>query len=253
MPSVLIFGGSGKLAKFITERLVKKEYTVYSVIRRDTHIHDLRELGATPIIQSLEDSTIAELAEVIRSSRPDVIIFAAGGGWRAYKDPIFSRIVDRDAAIKVFDAMAMADCAKRIITISTVDARNRTRPRPTWYNDEDQKVSDDLWATLPEYMEAKFQADKNLVELNGTRALDYTIIRPTWYNSGGWTGKVKAGQVGTAPRVSREDVADVFVACIENHATIGLVFEVIGGDIPVEEAVKRVVEDKINAFEEIYR
>ena len=28
MSSVLIFGGSGKLAKFITERLVKKQYNV---------------------------------------------------------------------------------------------------------------------------------------------------------------------------------------------------------------------------------
>lgn len=253
MPSALIFGGSGKLAKFITERLVKKTYTVYSVIRREEHIPGLYELGATPIIQSLEDSTVAELAEVIKSYLPDVIIFAAGGGWRAYKDPTFNRIVDRDAAIKVFDAMVEADCTKRIITISTADARNRSRPRPSWYNEEDQKVSDDLWATLPRYMEAKLEADKNLVEQNTTRALDYTIVRPTWYNGGGWTGKIKAGQVGTSPKVSREDVADVFAACIENHDTIGLVFEVVGGDTPVDEAVRRVAEEKIDSFEELYR
>ena len=253
MSSVLIFGGSGKLAKFITERLVKKQYTVYSVIRRESHISDLHELGATPIIQSLEDSTVDELAKVIKSSLPDVIIFAAGGGWRALEDPIFNSIVDRDAAIKVFDAMVEARCTKRIITISTIDTRNRNRPRPSWYTDEDQKVSDDLWAMLPKYMEAKFEADKDLVEQNEKRALDYTIIRPTWYNDGGWTGKIKAGQVGTLPKVSREDVADVFVACIENHATVGRVFEVIGGDIPIEEAVQHVVDEKINSFEEIYR
>ena len=102
-------------------------------------------------------------------------------------------------------------------------------------------------------MEAKFEADKDLVEQNAKRALDYTIIRPTWYNGGGWTGKIKAGQVGTSPKVSREDVADVFVACIENRATIGHVFEVIGGEIPVEEAVRRVAEEKIDSFEELYR
>ena len=102
-------------------------------------------------------------------------------------------------------------------------------------------------------LEAKLEADKNLVEQNTTRALDYTIVRPTWYNGGGWTGKIKAGQVGTSPKVSREDVADVFVACIENHDTIGLVFEVVGGDTPVDEAVRRVAEEKIDSFEELYR
>jgi nucleoside-diphosphate-sugar epimerase len=253
MSSALIFGGSGKLAKFITERLIKKGYTVYTVIRRETHIRDLHELGAKPIIQSLEDSTVAELAQVIKSSLPDVIIFAAGGGWRAYEDPIFNSIVDRDAAIKVFDAMVEAGCTKRVITISTIDSRNRSRPRPSWYNDEDQKVSDHLWAMLPRYMEAKFEADKDLVEQNAKRAMDYTIIRPTWYSDGGWSGKIKAGLAGTSPKVSREDVADVFVACIENHATIGRVFEVVGGDIPVEEAVRRVAEEKIDSFGELYR
>jgi nucleoside-diphosphate-sugar epimerase len=125
MPSALIFGGSGNLAKFITERLVKKEYTVYSVIRREEHVLELRGLGATPIIQSLEDSTVAELAQVIKSSAPDVIIFAAGGGWRAYKDPTFNRLVDHDGAIKVFDAIVEAGCTKRLLTISTIDTRNR--------------------------------------------------------------------------------------------------------------------------------
>jgi nucleoside-diphosphate-sugar epimerase len=116
-----------------------------------------------------------------------------------------------------------------------------------------RKVSDDLWAMLPGYMEAKFEADENLVEHNAERALDSTIIRPIWYNEGGWTKRIKAGKVGTSPKVSREDVADVFVTCIENHATVGLVFEVVGGDIPVEDAVNYVVEKNIDSFEEKYR
>jgi hypothetical protein len=68
---------------------------------------------------------VAELAQVIKSSAPDVIIFAAGGGWRAYKDPTFNRLVDHDGAIKVFDAIVEAGCTKRLLTISTIDTRNR--------------------------------------------------------------------------------------------------------------------------------
>lgn len=252
MPSALIFGGSGQIAKFITERLVKQDYKVYSVIRREEHVPALRELGATPIIQSLEDSTVAQLAEVIKSSSPDVIVFAAGAGLRAFEDPSLSTHIDRDGAIRVFDAMVEANCTKRIIMISTIDARNRSKSIPSWYNGADKKSSDELWDALSTYMTAKFEADKDLIEQNTTRALNYTIIRPTWYGEGGWTGKIKAGKVGFSPRVSREDVAQVFVECIENHDTIGCVFEVTGGDSLIKEAVQHVAREKINSLNEVY-
>jgi nucleoside-diphosphate-sugar epimerase len=249
MPSVLIFGGSGKLATFITERLIKKQFTVYSIIRRQEHIHTLQELGAIPIIQSLEESSVAELASVIKSKTPDAIIFAAGAGLRAFEDPSLSETIDRDGAIKVFDAMAEAGCTKRLIMISTIDARDRSKAAPTWYNDEDKETSAQLWGMLPKYMEAKFAADKSLVEGNARRGLDYTIVRPTWYdNEGKWTGKVEAGKVGTAPKVSREDIADVFVSCVEDSGTIGTVFEVKGGNVPVGDAVRRVAAEKIDVF-----
>lgn len=253
MPSVLIFGGSGKLAQFITERLVKKQYTVYSIIRREEHIPVLEKLGATPIIQSIEDSSVGELANVIKSKAPDTVIFAAGGGWRTAQNPDLNLIVDRDGAIKVFDAMVEAGGTKRLLIISTIDARDPSKTSPTWYNDEDRETSNQLWGMLPKYMEAKFGADKNLVEGNAKRGLEYTVIRPTWYNEGGWTGKVEAGKVGFAPKISREDVADVFVACVENSDTIGRVFEVKGGSVPVEDAVRRVAADKVDSFEQLYR
>ncbi|EXJ92607.1 hypothetical protein A1O3_01159 [Capronia epimyces CBS 606.96] len=253
MPSVLIFGGSGKVAKFITASLVKQDYKVYSVIRREDHVPELRELGATPIIQSLEDSTVAELTATIQTSTPDLVIFAAGAGLRGFEDPNLSILVDRDTAIRVFDAMAEANGTKRLITISTIDARNRDKPSPTWYNEEDRKSSDKLWGAVPTYVKAKFEADKDLVEQNSRRRLDYTIIRPTWYGDDEPTGKVKAGFAGFSPKVSRKDVADVFVACIENPATIGCVFEVSGGEVPIHEAVQRVAEDKVNTFGEMYR
>ena len=254
MPSALIFGGSGKVAKFVTEGLLKQDYKVYSIIRREEHVPELRELGATPIIiQSLENSTVAEPAATTKSSAPDVIIFAAGAGKRASEDPNLSILVDRDAAIRVFDAVAEANGTKRIIVLSTIDARDRSKSTPTWYNEEDQKASDGLWAMLPTYMMAKYEADKDLVQQNGRRALDYTIVRPTWYGEGGQAKKIKAGKTGFSIKVSREDAADVLVACVENSATIGCVFEVTAGDIPTKQAVQRVLEEEINCFEEMYQ
>jgi nucleoside-diphosphate-sugar epimerase len=102
-------------------------------------------------------------------------------------------------------------------------------------------------------MAAKFEADKDLVEQNTRRALDYTIVRPTWYGEDVRAGKINTGKTGFSTRVSREDVADVIVACVENPATIGCVFEVTGGDVPIKEAVNHIAEEKVNSFEEMYR
>lgn len=98
-------------------------------------------------------------------------------------------------------------------------------------------------------MKAKFEADKDLVEQNSRRGLEYTIIRPTWYGDEEPTGKVKAGLAGIFPKVNRKDVADVFVECVENPATVGCVFEVSGGEVPIKEAVQLVAEEKVNSFE----
>lgn len=253
MPSVLVFGGSGKIAKFITESLVQKGYQVSSVIRREEHIPSLRELGATPILQSIESASVSELVSTIRTSAPDIVIFAAGAGLRAFEDPNLSLVVDRDAAIRVFDAMVEAGGTKRLITISTMDARNREKAAPSWYNEVDRKGSDELWAMLPVYMKAKYEADKDLVEGNGKRGLEYTIVRSTWYGDGERMGKIRAGLAGIEPRISRGDVADVLVACVENPATVGCVFEISGGEVPIQDAVKKVAEEKVDSFGEMFR
>lgn len=256
MPSVLIFGGSGTVAKFITAGLIKKGYQVFSVIRQEEHIPSLHELGVTPIVQSLETATVADLASTIRTYAPDTVIFAAGAGLRGLEDPNLSTVVDRDAAIRVFDAIVDAGGTKRLLLLSTIDARNRDKEVPGWYSEEDRKGSEALWGMLPVYMQAKFEADKDLVEENERRGLQFTIIRPTWYENGegaGRTGKVNAGPGSFEPKISREDVADVIVACVENPATMGCIFGVSGGKVGIEDAVRKVAEEKVNSFGEMFR
>jgi nucleoside-diphosphate-sugar epimerase len=131
MLSVLIFDSSSKIAKFITKSLVQKGYQVSSVIRRKEHIPSLRELGATPILQSIESASISKLASTIRTSAPDIVIFATRAGLRAFEDPNLSLVVDRDATIRVFDAMVEVEGMKRLITISTIDTRNREKAAPS--------------------------------------------------------------------------------------------------------------------------
>ena len=87
------------------------------------------------------------------------------------------------------------------------------------------------------YLEAKSQADKALRE----SGLDYTIIRP-----GRLTDDLPAGRVTLGPdlesgEIPRADVATVVAEVLENQGTIGHQWDVVSGDIPVENAIKRLV------------
>lgn len=95
-------------------------------------------------------------------------------------------------------------------------------------------------------------ADKDLVTNNSKRGLDYTIVRPGGLNLEKGQGKIEAGKVHLSQTISREDVAEVIMRCIEEPGTIGLAFDVVGGETPIAEAVKHVATQKINTFEGHY-
>ncbi|KAK4992200.1 hypothetical protein LTR28_001261, partial [Elasticomyces elasticus] len=97
-------------------------------------------------------------------------------------------------------------------------------------------------------MHAKFAADRNLVTQNGRRRLEYTIVRPGRLTEDKARGTVAAGKVHLGEAVNREDVAHVVVACIKNDGTIGMAFDVVGGETPVEQAIAEVVKTQADTF-----
>ncbi|MCJ1239798.1 hypothetical protein MMC14_007796 [Varicellaria rhodocarpa] len=257
MPSAVVFGGFGQIARYLTCLLISKNYTVHSLIRDSSQSESLELLGAHPIIQSFSTATISELVSTIRTYDPDVVIWAAGAGANGYGTPSLHNFIDRDGAIKAMDAVAEAGrdpSKRRFIIISALDTRDReTRPMPSWYDDSDKAVSDAVWDQIPAYMMAKLGADKELVTGNDRRRLRYTIVRPNWLTVDHGSGKVQAGKISLKEKVSREDVAGVVMACIENEETIGQAFDVSGGgDMLIQEAVAQVGREKINVFEGYY-
>lgn len=52
--------------------------------------------------------------------------------------------------------------------------------------------------------------------------------------------------------ISRADVAEVVKCCIEDPGTIGLAFDVVGGETPVAEAVRTVAEQRVDTFDGLY-
>jgi uncharacterized protein YbjT (DUF2867 family) len=83
------------------------------------------------------------------------------------------------------------------------------------------------------YLEAKAQADEALAG----SGLDFTIVRPGGLTDDPGTGRVAAGDV---PRgdVPRDDVAATLAVVLDEPGTVGKTFNLVGGDTPIEEAVR---------------
>lgn len=148
--------------------------------------------------------------------------FAAGAGpgsGAARKDT-----VDRAAAALLADAAERAGVGRYLLVSSmgVNSVRDGAAPAGT----------DDVFLA---YLRAKLAAED---DLRG-RALDWTVLRP-----GGLTDDPGTGHVTLAPhvergKVSREDVAAVLAALLDEPATARAVLELVGGPTPVDEAVRR--------------
>jgi nucleoside-diphosphate-sugar epimerase len=247
MPTALIFGGSGKVARRLTTLLRSQNppWEVHSIIRDWSHHPSLSEIGANPILQSIEESSVEEIHTAILQTKPDVVVWSAGAGGKG--GPQRTDAVDRQGAIKVFDALRRGD---RFIMVSALDVRDReNKPQPEWYDANDVRRSEMVWVAIGHYMRAKYEADKDLRANNEKRGLRYTIVRPGGLSDEPGKGTVAAGKVHLENMISRDDVAAIILACIENEGTVGLAFDVVGGQTPINEAVQSVVEKKEDSFE----
>jgi uncharacterized protein YbjT (DUF2867 family) len=96
-------------------------------------------------------------------------------------------------------------------------------------------------ASAPEamrpYQRAKGEADAALA----ASGLDFTIVRPGGLTNDPGTGRIDAAEkLGRQGSVSRDDVAETLVAVLDTPSTIGRTFELLEGDVPVLEAVRRL-------------
>lgn len=254
MPTTLIFGGSGKVARHLTRILTTETspaHKVHSIIRNPNQSSELVVLGAKPIVQSIEEASVSDLVVTLTNIKPDVVIWSAGAGGDTDDNGTRLAAVDRDGAIKVMDACAEAGI-KRFITVSAMDVRDHSKPAPDWYDDGTKERAAMILNAIRPFMEAKFAADKDLVTGNERRKLDYTIVRAAGLGSNPGVGTVSAGKVQLAKVVKREDLARVIVQCMGEPGTIGLAFDVAAGDTPIPEEISRVAKERIDVFDGFY-
>ncbi len=211
---VVIAGGHGKVGLRLARLLGEREAHPVGLIRKPEQEAELVAVGAHPEIFDLESGTAAELAELLRGA--DAVVFAAGAG--AGSSAARKDSMDRGGAVLLADAAELAG-VRRYLMVSAMGAD--TGPTPD---------HDEVFAA---YLTAKKAADDDI----RARDLDWTILRPGGLTNASGTGSVQLAEHTARGEISREDVAAVLLALLDEPRTAGLSLDLVSGDTPIDEAV----------------
>lgn len=137
---LFIIGGHGKVSQHLTRHAIARGHTVVSQIRQAEHANDLPGHDGPhvhPIVVSLEEASVQSLSDLFKKHDPHVIFFVAGAGGKG--GPERTQKVDRDGAIKVFDAVEQGGLKdfRRLLLCSAVDSRDTDKTNPDWYGPEE--------------------------------------------------------------------------------------------------------------------
>ncbi len=209
---IVIAGGHGQIARQLGRLVAATGHQPVGMIRKPEQVPDLQEDGVEPALIDLEHTDVAEMTEIVKGA--DAVVFAAGGGGDGNAER--KETVDKGAAIMLADA-AEAAGVRRYVMLSAMGTEGA---------DPDSKD------VMQIYLRAKQAADD---DIRG-RDLDWTVVRPGMLTDDVPTGRVQVGQLERGS-VTRGDVAHVLASVLESEHAIGKTFDVLGGDLPVEEAV----------------
>jgi uncharacterized protein YbjT (DUF2867 family) len=209
---VAIAGGHGQIGRRLARLLAARGDKVRGLIRNPDHSADVRSDGAEPVVCDLESASVADVAGAI--SGADAVVFAAGAG--PGSGATRKLTIDRDAAVKLLSAAQQAG-APRYVMVSSVGA-------------ESPPDGDDVFSV---YLRAKAEADRALMESDR----DWTIVRPGMLTDDPGAGLVRIQEEPVRAEVSRDDVAAVLAAVIDESRAVGSVLYVVGGEDPIQDAV----------------
>lgn len=212
---VVIAGGHGKIALRLARQLAGRSDAVVGLIRNPDHAADLRGVGAEPVVVDLEKTSAEALASHVRHA--DAVVFAAGAG--PGSGAARKITMDRDGAILLADAARLAGVQRYLM----VSAMGVDRPP--------RRGTDPVFAA---YLAAKGEADE---ELRHRPDLALTVLRPGRLTDEPGTGRVELARHTGPGEVSRDDVAWVLAAMLDEPDTAGRALDLRSGSVPIAQAV----------------
>ncbi|MBK8294256.1 MAG: SDR family oxidoreductase [Solirubrobacterales bacterium] len=210
---VLIAGGHGQIALFLTDLLHERGDQDRPLIRNIDHANDVQWAGGAPVVVDLEATTNEELDLVLTDI--DAIVFAAGAGPGSSAER--KETVDHQGSTLLVEAAKRVG-TKRYVIVSSTGA------------DPDHE-GDELFDA---YLRAKGRADRDLAG----SGLDFTIIRPVRLTDAEGSRYVSLGGEVDSGEISRGDVAGIINEVLRSDNTIGKTFLASSGSTPIENAVQ---------------
>ncbi|KJZ72265.1 hypothetical protein HIM_08306 [Hirsutella minnesotensis 3608] len=210
---VLVLGGHGQIAQLLTPLLLRRSWTVTSIIRAQDQVPTIEKLGAglpgklNVLVRSIDDVDSQDRAVTILDEvKPDYVAWSAGAGGKGGAERTFK--VDRDAAIHFIRAAASKPSIKRFLLVSYTGSR---RAGASWWpaGEWDEYYKSVNNGVLANYYKAKIAADEVLYETSKkSNSLIGICLRPgTLTNEP--AGKVELGKTAHVKgSVSRASVAE---------------------------------------------
>lgn len=207
---VLVIGATGGTGSQLLDLLLREGHEVRAMARREEQLDDLRSRGAEAVLGDLEGEIDAAIAGV------DAVCFCAGSG--SSTGPDKTLLVDLLGAARTIDACEQHG-VRRYVMLSAIAAGDPRRGRET----------------IRHYLAAKHAADRLLM----CSGLEWTVVRPGGLTHDEPTGRVEVGVPALPERgqISRADVAAVMARCLTDERSHGAAFELISGEVPVDEVV----------------
>ncbi|KAK4139699.1 uncharacterized protein C8A04DRAFT_15641 [Dichotomopilus funicola] len=262
---VLLLGGHGKIAQLLTPLLLRRGWDVTSVIRTDDQSSTVREVlervqpedeGVVGKLQVLvhslaEVKTQEDAREVIERAGKerdvDYVVWSAGAGGKGGAQN--TNAIDKIAASNFVLAAAEAPKITRFLHVSHLGSRYT---KPAWWSDYDWKGTDNInHEVFPVYYAAKLAVDELLYSVSKTSGPSFVGIslRPGSLSDEP-AGKVELGRTASSKgKISREAVARVADVLLASEGVKNTWLDLLDGEEEVESAVKKAVDEGVNAVE----
>lgn len=213
METILVAGANGKTGREIIEILKGTPgYKPLAMIR------DKNQEGTFEMLEV--ETYLADLEGDLRGAAKvaDKIIFAAGSGPDTPPEKTID--VDQNGAINLID-QAKANDVKKFVMLSSMGA------------DDPESGPEGL----THYLKAKKEADDHLKAC----FMEYSIVRPGHLTTDEKTNKIKAGEkLNESGKISRKDVAQVLVDCLQDGIAQNKSFEILNGEMGIELALREI-------------
>jgi nucleoside-diphosphate-sugar epimerase len=217
---IVIAGGHGQIALRLERLLAGRGHEVAGIIRKPEQADDVRAAGAEPVVCDLESASAEDVERLLEGA--DAAVFAAGAGPGSGAER--KDTVDRQACSLLADA-AEAAGVRRFLVVSSMGA-----------DPEPPEGTDPVFAA---YLRAKGEAD---ADVRARAGLDWTILRPGRLTNDPGTGRVNLAENTGRGAVTRDDVAAVLVALLDEPGTASRTLELTGGDVPIGDAARRAAD-----------